>query len=127
MTRRAVSASVVGGWLAGSAMKYKSCTTYQLYTRYVTAYQFNCFRVLSTRNLSAGFRYRDSPLFPLQFQYEVEDGYRTDDDAAVRIGHNEADFPEYSWRGYGTFSQLQDEVLLDIPVTSASVYNVILR
>ena len=62
-----------------------------------------------------------------QFKYEVEDGYRTDEDAAVRIGHNDAVFPDYSWRGYATFSQLQDQVLLDIPVTTTSDYNVILR
>lgn len=61
-----------------------------------------------------------------QFQYEVEDGYRRDG-SPVRIGYNEEVFPEYSWRGYGSFSKLQDEVLLDTPVTSPSVYRVILR
>ena len=61
-----------------------------------------------------------------QFQYEIEDGYRTDD-SPVRIGYNDAVFPGYSWRGYGAYSQLQNEVLLDVPVTSSSVHKVILR
>ena len=47
-----------------------------------------------------------------QFRYEIEDGYRADA-ADVRIGHDEARFPDYSWRGYGAYSQLQDEVRRD--------------
>jgi laminin alpha 3/5 len=61
-----------------------------------------------------------------QFQYEIEDGNRKDL-SPVRIGHDDAKFPGYSWRGYGTYSQLQDEVLLDVMVTSPSVYNMVLR
>ncbi len=61
-----------------------------------------------------------------QFQYEIEDGYRRDG-STVRIGYDDAKFPGYSWRGYGSFSQLQDEVLLDIPVTSQSVYRLVYR
>ncbi len=44
-----------------------------------------------------------------QFQYEIEDGYRSDG-SSVRIGYSEERFPGYSWRGYGAYSQLQDEV-----------------
>jgi laminin alpha 3/5 len=61
-----------------------------------------------------------------QFQYEIEDGYRRDG-SPVRIGHDDATFPGYSWRGYGSYSQLQDEVLFDISVTSPSVYRLIYR
>ncbi len=61
-----------------------------------------------------------------QFKYEIEDGYRADE-SPVRIGYDDAKFPDYSWRGYGSYSQLQDEVLLDVPVTSASVYRMVLR
>ena len=45
----------------------------------------------------------------------------------MRIGYDDARFPGYSWRGYGSFSQLQDEVLLDIPVTSPSDYRLVYR
>lgn len=45
-----------------------------------------------------------------QYQYEIEDGYRRDL-SPVRIGHNDERFPGYSWRGYGSYSPLQDEVL----------------
>ncbi len=45
-----------------------------------------------------------------QFQYEIEDGYRRDG-SPVRIGYDQARFPQYSWRGYGSYSQLQDEVI----------------
>ena len=44
-----------------------------------------------------------------QFQQEIEDGYRRDG-STVRIGYKDEDFPGYSWRGYGSYSQLQDEV-----------------
>ena len=46
-----------------------------------------------------------------QYQYEIEDGYRRDG-SPVRIGYDDAKFPEYSWRGYGSYSQLQNEVNL---------------
>lgn len=44
-----------------------------------------------------------------QFIYEIEDGYRKDN-SPVRIGHDDEKFPGYSWRGYGSYSQLQNEV-----------------
>ena len=44
-----------------------------------------------------------------QFKKEIEDGYRQDNEI-VRIGYKDEEFPDYSWRGYGVYSQLQDEV-----------------
>lgn len=61
-----------------------------------------------------------------QFQYEIEDGYRRDGSNVV-IGYKEEDFPQYSWRGYGVYSKLQDEVLLDVEVQKQSVYNMVFR
>ena len=48
-----------------------------------------------------------------QFKKEIEDGYRQDNEI-VRIGYKDEDFPGYSWRGYGVYSQLQDEVGIKI-------------
>lgn len=45
-----------------------------------------------------------------QFQHEIEDGYRKDRSAEVRIGNEDQYFPGYSWKGYAAYSQLQDEV-----------------
>lgn len=61
-----------------------------------------------------------------QFKYEIEDGYRADA-SPVRIGYDDAKFPGYSWRGYGSYSQLQDEVLLDVDVQSQSSYRFVIR
>ena len=61
-----------------------------------------------------------------QFQYEIEDGYRADG-SQVRFAYDDAKFPGYSWRGYGAFSQLQDEVLQDISLDTASVYRMVLK
>ena len=61
-----------------------------------------------------------------QFQYEIEDGYRRDGSNVV-IGYKEEDFPQYSWRGYGVYSKLQDEVLQDMEVKKQSVYNMVFR
>ena len=36
-------------------------------------------------------------------------------------------FADYSWRGYGSYSQLQDEVLQDVTVEKQSVYHMVLR
>lgn len=41
-----------------------------------------------------------------QMQYEAEDGY-TSTRSPVRFGYDERIFPEYSWRGYAVFSQIQ--------------------
>lgn len=41
-----------------------------------------------------------------QFSYEAEDS-RTPEYTPVRYGFDEKFFPEYSWKGYAVFSQLQ--------------------
>ena len=61
-----------------------------------------------------------------QYKYEIEDGYRADA-SSVRIGYDDAKFPGYSWRGYGAYSQLQDEVLLPVTVPTQSSYRMVLR
>ena len=54
---------------------------------------------------------QDSYYVPTLYQYqlEIEDGYRRDG-SPVRIGYDDTRFPDYSWRGYGSYSQLQNEV-----------------
>ena len=61
-----------------------------------------------------------------QFQYEIEDGYRADG-SQVRFAYDDAKFPGYSWRGYAAYSQLQEEVLQDMSVSTPSVYQMVLR
>lgn len=41
-----------------------------------------------------------------QYQYEAEDG-TTPSGGQVRFGYDEKLFPDYSWRGYAIYSQLQ--------------------
>lgn len=41
-----------------------------------------------------------------QYQYEIENG-RTPENTVVRYLHNEAVFPDYSWRGYVEFTMPQ--------------------
>lgn len=41
-----------------------------------------------------------------QLLSEIEDG-RTPEYTSVRFRHNEQEFPGYSWRGYGVFSDIQ--------------------
>ena len=54
----------------------------------------------------------DQPLqlhyFPTlhQYQYEAEDGY-TPTRSPVRFGYDQHNFPDFSWRGYAVFSQIQ--------------------
>lgn len=74
----------------------------------------------------------DEPLklhyFPtlFQYQYEAEDG-RTPAGSPVRFAYNELDFPNYSWRGYAVFSQIQREVLLNIVVDKPNLFRVVYR
>ena len=55
-----------------------------------------------------------------QMKYELEDGFvpisEGDDpeDAAVRFGFEDTEFPEFSWRGYAVFSRIQPEVWINI-------------
>lgn len=48
-----------------------------------------------------------------QFTYEAEDS-RTPTYTPVRYGFDEKFFPEYSWKGYAVFSQLQVHIILTI-------------
>ena len=41
-----------------------------------------------------------------QILSEIEDG-RTPENTPVRCRLNEAEFPDYSWRGYAVFSEIQ--------------------
>jgi len=61
-----------------------------------------------------------------QLKYEIEDGYRPDGSKVI-YDYKQAEFPNFSWRGYAGFSQLQDEVLQDISLEKASTYNTVLR
>lgn len=61
-----------------------------------------------------------------QYLYEVEDG-RTPQNTPVRYGYDEKQFPDYSWRGYAIFSQLQTEIIQDIHLTKPSLYRMVLR
>jgi laminin alpha 3/5 len=45
-----------------------------------------------------------------QFQYEAEDG-TSPSGGQVRIGYDETLFPDYSWRGYAIYSQIQVHIL----------------
>ena len=61
-----------------------------------------------------------------QYQHEIEDGYRQDL-SPVRFDFKQSRFPDFSWRGYAGYSQLQDEVLKNVSITRASTYNTVLR
>lgn len=61
-----------------------------------------------------------------QHQYEVEDGY-TVANTKVRYSYDERKFPNFSWKGYAVFSQLQNEVIQDVYILKSSVYRVVLR
>lgn len=60
-----------------------------------------------------------------QHQYEAEDGRTAD--SVVRYAFSEADFPDYSWKGYAKFSHLQRTILHDIKIHKPSLYRVVLR
>lgn len=61
-----------------------------------------------------------------QFKYEVEDG-RTPANTAVRYGFDEHEFQGYSWKGYGVFSTLQNEIIRDVSIEKPSLYRMVLR
>lgn len=69
----------------------------------------------------------DEPLqlhyFPTlyQFQYEVEDGY-TPTRSPVRFGFDQGQFPEYSWRGYAVFSQIQVNLPSNLTVSLLLIF-----
>lgn len=45
----------------------------------------------------------------------------------VRFASDENNFPNYSWRGYVVFSPIQKDILLDVAVTKASLYHLLLH
>ena len=61
-----------------------------------------------------------------QYKFEIEDGYRLDG-SAVRFAYDPAKFPNFSWRGYASYSPLQKQVLQDISITKSSSYRMVLR
>ncbi|VVC44657.1 Hypothetical protein CINCED_3A025090 [Cinara cedri] len=61
-----------------------------------------------------------------QFTYEAEDS-RTPTYTPVRYGFDEKFFPEYSWKGYAVFSQLQSEIVYELNIDKPSIYRIVLR
>lgn len=85
-----------------------------------------------------------------QFLYEAEDG-RTPAYTPVRYGFDEKFFPEFSWKGYAVFSQLQvnltysnfwpkiqpifyyfyfceqSEIVRELNIDKPSIYRIVLR
>ncbi|KAK0397427.1 hypothetical protein QR680_002123 [Steinernema hermaphroditum] len=61
-----------------------------------------------------------------QMQYEAEDG-RTPEDRGVRFATDNAQFTNFSWRGYVVFSPIQEEILIDASVFKASMYRVLIH
>lgn len=67
-----------------------------------------------------------------QYLYEAEDG-RTPAQTPVRIGFNDTQFPNYSWKGYAIFSMLQvnlvgitisiNQILFQLLSSANSAYN----
>lgn len=61
-----------------------------------------------------------------QYQYEAEDGH-TPSNRSVRYGFAEDIFPDYSWKGYAVFSNLQDKIIHEIDITKSSLYRMVMR
>ncbi|KAK2708492.1 hypothetical protein QYM36_014189 [Artemia franciscana] len=73
----------------------------------------------------------DEPLqlhyFPTlhQMLFEAEDGYTPASRSAPRYAYDENQFPNYSWRGYAVYSNLQQEISYDIEFEKPMIYRVI--
>ncbi|XP_069958976.1 laminin subunit alpha isoform X2 [Cherax quadricarinatus] len=73
----------------------------------------------------------DQPLqlhyFPTLYQlkFEAEDGH-TPHNTAVRFAYDEEVFPNYSWRGYAVFSEIQKEIIQEIYIEKPSLYRMVL-
>ncbi|XP_069164876.1 laminin subunit alpha isoform X2 [Procambarus clarkii] len=73
----------------------------------------------------------DKPLqlhyFPTLYQlkYEAEDGH-TPHNTAVRFAYDEEVFPDYSWRGYAVFSDIQKEIIQEIYIEKPSIYRMVM-
>ncbi|VBB28863.1 unnamed protein product [Acanthocheilonema viteae] len=57
-------------------------------------------------------------------KYEAEDGISMEQNP-VRFAIDKNKFPNYSWRGYVVFSPIQEDILLDITVSKASLYRLL--
>ena len=70
----------------------------------------------------------DVTYFPTfyQYQYEAED-WRNPSGSPARFGYDESTFPDYSWRGYATFTDLQREIIANLTIQKPSIYRVIIR
>lgn len=66
--------------------------------------------------------------YPTMYQFikEAEDG-KTPSRGDVRIGYDEYTFPDYSWRGYAIFNELQPETIYDMYIDKSSLYRVVMR
>lgn len=71
----------------------------------------------------------DGNYFPTfyQFVYEAEDWYNPASGSQARFDYNETTFPEYSWRGYATFNELQKEIYTNISIRKEGDYRIIVR
>ncbi|XP_071537849.1 laminin subunit alpha isoform X2 [Panulirus ornatus] len=73
----------------------------------------------------------DEPLqlhyFPTlhQLKYEAEDGH-TPQNTAVRFGYDDEVFPNYSWRGYAVFSDIQKEIIQEVYIEKPSLYRMVM-
>lgn len=61
-----------------------------------------------------------------QFLYEAEDWFNPTGSQA-RFGYDEELFPNYSWRGYAAFNNLQKEIFTNISISKFSIYRVIVN
>lgn len=69
-----------------------------------------------------------SHYFPSLYQlmYEIEDGL-TPQGTQARYDYNEATFPEFSWKGYANYSEIQKELYLDIQIDQPSIYRPVIN
>ncbi|VDM96599.1 unnamed protein product [Thelazia callipaeda] len=59
-------------------------------------------------------------------KYEAEDGLSAEN-KPVRFATDTSKFSNYSWKGYVVFSPIQEDVLLDVTVSKASLYRLLLH
>lgn len=61
-----------------------------------------------------------------QLTYEMEDAI-TPQATQARYDYNEATFPEFSWKGYANYSDIQKELYLDIQIDQPSIYRPVIN
>ncbi|RWS31675.1 Laminin subunit alpha-like protein [Leptotrombidium deliense] len=61
--------------------------------------------------------------FPTLYQhtFELENG-TTPNETPARFNYKEEDFPNFSWKGYANFSNIQREVILNIPIEKERLF-----